>query len=117
DGRRRSASAVGNGPLDAALKATDAALGLELELLELHTRAVTAGKDALAEVVVRVRRGEAEATGQAASTDSVEAALKAYMSAVGAIHAGDAGGRRASAAAAPAPQARAPRQGDGVLAG
>src|SRR5262249_59379451 len=29
DGERRSASAVGNGPLDAALKATDAALGLD----------------------------------------------------------------------------------------
>ena len=54
--QRRSASAVGNGPLDAALKATDAALGLDVELLELHTRAVTAGKDAMAEVVVRVRR-------------------------------------------------------------
>ena len=30
--------------------------GGERTLLELHTRAVTAGKDALAEVVVRVRR-------------------------------------------------------------
>ena len=56
DGARRTASAVGNGPLDAALKAADAALGVELELLELHTRAVTAGKDALAEVTVRVRQ-------------------------------------------------------------
>ena len=57
-GRRRSAGRPrrsGNGPLDAALKAADAALGLDLELLEMHTRAVTAGKDALAEVIVRVR--------------------------------------------------------------
>ena len=84
DGERRSASAVGNGPLDAALKATDTALGGERTLLELHTRAVTAGKDALAEVVVRVRDGETETTGQAASTDSIEASLKAYLSAVGA---------------------------------
>ncbi len=45
---------------------------------------MTAGKDALAEVVVRVRDGEAESTGQAASTDSIEASLKAYLSAVGA---------------------------------
>ena len=50
---------------------------------------MTAGKDALAEVVVRVRRGDAETTGQAASTDSVEAALKAYVSAVGSVHASD----------------------------
>jgi 2-isopropylmalate synthase len=93
DGARRSASAVGNGPLDAALKALDTALGWPLELLELHTRAVTAGKDAVAEVIVRVRRGETETTGQAASTDSIEAALRAYVSAAGAF-------RRAEEAAA-----------------
>jgi 2-isopropylmalate synthase len=85
DGQRRSASAVGNGPLDAALRATDAALGLDVQLLELHTRAVTAGKDAIAEVVVRIRQGQAESTGQAASTDSIEASLKAYLSAVGSV--------------------------------
>jgi 2-isopropylmalate synthase len=85
DGQRQSASAVGNGPLDAAMRAMDAALGLDVELLELHTRAVTAGKDAMAEVVVRIRYGQAEATGQAASTDSIEASLKAYLSAVGSV--------------------------------
>jgi 2-isopropylmalate synthase len=93
DGERRSASAVGNGPLDAALKAADTALGCQPELLEMQTRAVTAGKDAVAEVVVRVRHGENETSGQAASTDSIEATLKAYLSAVGAA-------RRAQEAAA-----------------
>jgi 2-isopropylmalate synthase len=83
-GERQSASAVGNGPLDAALKAADTALGWPLELLELHTRALTAGKGAVAEVLVRVRHGNTETTGQAASTDSIEAALKAYLSAAGA---------------------------------
>ncbi len=83
-GDRRQASAVGNGPLDAALKAADAALGLDLELLEMHTRAVTAGKDALAEVVVRVRHEDVETTGHAASTDTLEATLRAYVSAVAA---------------------------------
>jgi 2-isopropylmalate synthase len=82
EGHRRSASAVGNGPLDAALKAADAALGFELELLELHTRAVTAGKDALAEVSVRVCHDGIESLGQAASRDTIEATLKAYLSAV-----------------------------------
>jgi 2-isopropylmalate synthase len=87
DGEKRSASAVGNGPLDAALRATDTALGLDLELVDYHTRAVTVGKDAQAEVVVRVRYGETEVTGHAASTDSIEAALKAYLSAVGSARA------------------------------
>jgi 2-isopropylmalate synthase len=85
DGERRCASAAGNGPLDAAMKAAEAALGFDLELIELHTRAVTAGTDALAEVIVRVRDGETESSGQAASTDSVEAALRAYLSAAGAV--------------------------------
>ncbi len=84
EGQRRSASAVGKGPLDAALKATDQALGFELQLLEMHTRAVSAGKDAMAEVIVRVRHDGHEGTGQAASTDTIEAALRAYLSAVAA---------------------------------
>ncbi|HVR69924.1 MAG TPA: 2-isopropylmalate synthase [Vicinamibacteria bacterium] len=105
DGQRRSASAVGNGPLDAALRATDAALGLDVQLLELHTRAVTAGKDAMAEVVVRIRHGHAEATGQAASTDSIEASLKAYLSALGSVR-----GERAVAKDGP----RAVRAGAGA---
>jgi len=82
EGHQRSASAVGNGPLDAALKAADAAIGFELELLEMHTRAVTAGKDAVAEVTVRVAHDGIESLGQAASADTIEATLKAYLSAV-----------------------------------
>jgi 2-isopropylmalate synthase len=84
EGHQRSASAVGNGPLDAALKAADTAIGLELKLLEMHTRAVTAGKDALAEVTVRVEHDGHESLGQAASPDTIEATLKAYISAVAA---------------------------------
>lgn len=90
DGELRSASAVGSGPLDAALKAADAALGLELELLEMHTRAVTAGKDALAEVIVRVCHAGIESTGQAASPDTLEATLRAYISAVAGAYAAQA---------------------------
>jgi 2-isopropylmalate synthase len=84
EGHRRSASAVGNGPLDAALQAADTAIGLELKLLEMHTRAVTAGKDAVAEVTVRVEHDGHESLGQAASPDTIEATLKAYISAVAA---------------------------------
>ncbi|MEO8359022.1 MAG: 2-isopropylmalate synthase [Vicinamibacteria bacterium] len=84
NGERRTASSVGNGPLDAALKAIDLALGVSLELLDWHTRSVSSGKDAFAEVTVRVRHRDQETVGQAASTDSIEASLKAYLSAIGA---------------------------------
>jgi 2-isopropylmalate synthase len=83
-GERRTASAVGNGPLDAALKAVDQALGVSLELLDWHTRSLSSGKDALAEVTVRVRHRDQETVGQAASSDTIEASLKAYLSAIGA---------------------------------
>jgi 2-isopropylmalate synthase len=82
DGQAQTASAVGNGPLDAVLKATDAALGLPLELVEMHQRALNVGRDALAEVLVRVRHEGVEYQGQAASSDTLEATLKAYLSAV-----------------------------------
>lgn len=82
EGETRSASAVGNGPVDAALKALDVALGMELELLELTTRALSAGTGSLAEVVVRLRHDGVESTGQAAHTDTLEATLRAYLSAV-----------------------------------
>ena len=84
EGVRRSASAIGSGPLDAALKATDVALGLDLQLLDCQTRSVSSGKDALAEVTVRVRHRDQETVGQAASVDTIEASLKAYLSAIGA---------------------------------
>jgi hypothetical protein len=48
----------------------------------MHTRAVTAGKDAVAEVTVRVVHDGIESLGQAASKDTIEATLKAYLSAV-----------------------------------
>ncbi|HEY5907012.1 MAG TPA: 2-isopropylmalate synthase [Vicinamibacteria bacterium] len=82
DGQIRTASAVGNGPLDATMKAADAALGLDLELTEMHTRALNVGRDAMAEVLVRVRHEGVEYQGQAASSDTLEATLKAYLSAV-----------------------------------
>jgi LeuA allosteric (dimerisation) domain len=43
---------------------------------------VTAGKDAVAEVTVRVVHDGIESLGQAASKDTIEATLKAYLSAV-----------------------------------
>jgi 2-isopropylmalate synthase len=55
---------------------------MDIELLEMHTRAVTAGTDALAEVIVRILHDDVEATGQAASVDTLEATLKAFISAV-----------------------------------
>jgi len=84
EGRRVSASAMGHGPLDATLRAANTALGLgdDVELLEFHTRALGSGSDAIAEVLLRVRQGREETSGQAACADTIEAALRAYLSAI-----------------------------------
>jgi 2-isopropylmalate synthase len=90
DGVTRSASAVGAAPLEAALKAAEDALGIPLQVLEMHTRTLMAGKEALVEVIVRVRHGNVESTGQAASPDVLEATLKAYVSAAAGAYAAQA---------------------------
>ena len=76
-------AATGDGPVDAALKATDRITGLQGELLEYHIRAVSQGKDALGEVSVKVDFGGGEpVAGRASGTDVVEASARAYLNAV-----------------------------------
>ncbi len=77
-------SASGNGAVDAAMKAIDRILGKPGELVEYHVTGVTAGEDALGEVVLKVDFGDGRiVTGKGASTDVVEASARAYLNAVG----------------------------------
>ena len=74
---------VGGGPVDAAMKAIDRISGQHGHLVEYSVEAVTEGKDAIGEVTVRVDFGEGRLiTGKAASTDVVEASVRAYLNAV-----------------------------------
>ena len=52
----------------------------QLEDYKLHS--VTGGKDALGEVSVRIRNDGKAVTGRGASTDVIEASIKAYVDAV-----------------------------------
>ncbi|MBF0254550.1 MAG: 2-isopropylmalate synthase [Candidatus Omnitrophica bacterium] len=86
-GRTLSASGTGDGPVDAAYKTLDRLLGFKLKLLDYTIRSVTVGKDALGEVTVWVRSASgAEARGRFASTDVIEASVRAYLDAVNKIH-------------------------------
>ncbi|MED6315482.1 MAG: alpha-isopropylmalate synthase regulatory domain-containing protein, partial [Verrucomicrobiota bacterium] len=74
---------VGDGPVDAALKAIDRLTETRGSLKDYSIRAVSQGKDALGEVSVKVDFGEGElVTGKGASTDIIEASAKAYLNAV-----------------------------------
>ncbi|MBA4148441.1 MAG: 2-isopropylmalate synthase [Verrucomicrobia bacterium] len=74
---------VGDGPVDAALKAIDRLTKTRGKLMDYSLRAVSQGKDALGEVTVKVNFGDGElVTGKGASTDIIEASARAYLNAV-----------------------------------
>jgi 2-isopropylmalate synthase len=74
---------IGDGPVDAALKAIDRLTQTRGKLMDYSLRAVSQGKDALGEVTVKVDFGNKElVTGKGASTDVIEASARAYLNAV-----------------------------------
>lgn len=74
---------IGDGPVDATLKAIDRLTRTRGKLKEYSLRATSAGKDALGEVTVKVDFGSGELiSGKGASTDVIEASARAYLNAL-----------------------------------
>ena len=74
---------VGDGPVDAALKAIDRLTEVRGRLKDFALRGVSQGKDALGEVTIKADFGNGELiTGRGASTDIIEASARAYLNAV-----------------------------------
>ena len=103
------ATSIGTGPVDAAYKAIDSIVGLEVELTDYSMASVTEGIDALANTRVVVKpvghslvenaQGSVRQrtfTGTAASEDIVVASGRAYLSALNKILALNNVGRGAS---------------------
>ena len=84
EGTRHEAEADGDGPVDALMKAIDAAAGSSGTLLEYSVSAVTSGKDALGEARVVCEIDGRRFAGQSVSTDVLEASAIAYVRAVNA---------------------------------
>jgi 2-isopropylmalate synthase len=82
DERVRIDADHGTGPVDAIYKAINRVVQVENELIEFSIQAVTEGIDALAEVTIRIRRGEDLYTGRAAHSDVCVASGQAYMHAL-----------------------------------
>lgn len=87
DGKNLTANSTGDGPVDACYKAIEKIAGMKPRLLKYTLNAVTAGKDALGEVSVRMKIGRKESNGRGASTDIIEASLKAYLNAMNKLYA------------------------------
>lgn len=76
-------ASIGDGPVDAALKAIDRLTNTSGKLMDYSLRAVSQGMDALGEVTLKVDFGDGElTTGKGASTDIIEASARAYLNAV-----------------------------------
>jgi 2-isopropylmalate synthase len=75
-------SSTGDGPVDASLKALDRITGIPGRLTSYSIRAVTSGKDALGEAKIKVAFGDDEVSAKSASTDVIEASVRAYVSAI-----------------------------------
>jgi 2-isopropylmalate synthase len=75
-------SAIGDGPVDAVLKAVNRITGLEGKLIDYSVRSVSRGADAVGEVFMKVDFGKASFIGKAASLDIMDASARAYVDAV-----------------------------------
>ena len=78
--------AIGSGPLDAAFKAINRMLDMDVRLESFSLNAVTDGEDAIGEAVVKVSAGGGESyTGTGLSTDILESSIRAYVNGINKI--------------------------------
>ncbi len=75
-------SATGDGAVDASFNAIERALEIKPRLESYHVRSITSGRQALGEVVVRIREKDHSFSGRGVSTDVIEASAKAYLQAL-----------------------------------
>ena len=78
----RTEVGTGVGSVDAVYRTIDKLIPVEHELIDYVVSGVTGGTDALAEVTVRLGRGEQVFTGRNASLDVIEASARAYLQAM-----------------------------------
>jgi len=76
---------VGDGPIDAAFLAIEQITGRHYELDDFQLQAVTEGREAMGQTVVKLRSGGKVYSGRGISTDIVGAGIQAYLSALNKI--------------------------------
>lgn len=73
---------LGDGPVDATLKAIKKLTKNKAKLLQYMVEGITGGTDAQGEVTVRLADGNRTVIGRGSSTDIIEASAKAYINAL-----------------------------------
>ena len=74
-------AAIGNGPVDATYRCIERLIGHQGKLLDYDLKAITTGKDALGEAMVRVEIEGRVYSGLGTSPDVIEASARAYLNA------------------------------------
>ena len=76
---------IGDGPIDAAFVAIENITGCHYELDDFQLQAVTEGREAMGQTVVKLRSGGKVYSGKGISTDIVAAGIHAYLNALNKI--------------------------------
>ena len=85
NGERKEGLCVGDGPIDASFLAIEQITGTHYELDDFQIRAVTEGREAMGEAVVRLRSNGKLYSGHGLSTDIVGSSIMAYINALNKI--------------------------------
>ena len=76
---------IGDGSIDAAFQAIENITGCHYELDDFQLQAVTEGREAMGQTIVKLRSGGKVYSGRGISTDIVGAGIRAYLSALNKI--------------------------------
>jgi len=85
NGAASKALSAGDGPIDAAFKAAEQIIGVHYELEEFQIHAVTGGREATGDALIKLRHAGKLYSGRGVSTDILGASIRAYLSAVNKI--------------------------------
>jgi len=86
DGKQVRTAELGDGPVDATLKAIRKLTKTKAKLQQYNVGSITGGTDAQGEVTVRLEEGTRTVIGRGSSTDIIEASAKAYIHALNRLH-------------------------------
>lgn len=85
DDRLKEGISTGDGPIDAAFLAIEQIVGHHYELDDFQIQAVTEGREAMGETVVKLRSNGKLYSGRGVSTDIVGSSIRAYVNALNKI--------------------------------
>ena len=85
DGREVEQQMTAEGPVDAVVKAIDAATGTRVELRKFEVHSVSVGEDAQGEALLTVEHNGRSYRGSGVSTNIIEAAARSYLEVINRI--------------------------------